>query len=73
MIFLFPMALSLVAAVMMLFGDYGLLTKIIVVAMTGAAIAMQFVPPLAVSVHFLVPLFLQLIVCGWWYFASQFE
>ena len=73
MIFIFPMALSLVAAGMILFGDYVPITKIIVVTVAGAAMAMQFIRPLAESIHFLVPLFLQLIVCGWWYFASKFE
>jgi hypothetical protein len=73
LIFLFPMALSVAAALMILFGDYGPLTKVIVVALVAVALSLQFIPPLAQSVHFLVPLFIQLIVCGWWYFASQFE
>jgi hypothetical protein len=32
---------------------------------------MQFVPELRESVHFLVPMFMQIILCMWWYFASR--
>jgi hypothetical protein len=73
MIFTVPLALSLVAAAMILFGEHGFLTKIIVVLLAGAALALQFVPALSESVHFMVPLFLQLVVCGWWYIAEFVE
>jgi hypothetical protein len=70
MIFTVPMALSLVAGAMILFGEHGLITKIIVGLLAGAALALQFAPALSESVHFLVPLSMQLVVCGWWYFAE---
>lgn len=73
LIFTVPMALSLVAAAMFLFGEHGLLTKIIVVLLTVTALALQFVPALSESVHFMVPLFMQLVVCGWWYIAEFVE
>jgi hypothetical protein len=73
MIFIVPLALSLGAAFMFVLGDYGLFTKAFVVMLVVAAASMQFLPALADTVHFLIPLFIQLIVCGWWYIASQLE
>ena len=73
MIFIVPLALSLGAALMFVLGDYGLFTKAFVVVLVAAAASMQFVPALAETVHFLIPLFIQLIVCGWWLVASRLE
>ena len=72
-IFLFPLIFSIVAAAMAVIGEYGNVTKIVVSLIVIAAACLQFVPALQASVHFLVRLFMQLIICGWWYFASQFE
>ena len=72
-IFILPLAMSLVAAVMFALGDYSLATKVVVVALVGIAASLQFVPVLAETVHFIVPLLIQLIVCGWWYVAWQLE
>ena len=73
MIFLLPLTLSIVAALMIGVGDFGLGTKGIVILAVIAAAVMQFVPVLVVNVHFLVPLFIQLLICGVWYVMSQFE
>jgi hypothetical protein len=43
------------------------------VVLTASAAGMQFIPELQVDVHFLVPLFMQLFVCGSWFFASRLE
>jgi hypothetical protein len=73
MIFLLPLALSIVASLMIAIGDYGLGTKATVIVLTVAAAAMQFAPAIAARVHFLIPLFIQLLICGCWYVMSQFE
>jgi hypothetical protein len=72
-IFLLPLVLSFVAAVWFATDDFSLVTKGIVVLFVTAAAALQFVPVFQESVHFLVPLLLQLLVCGWWYFANQLQ
>ena len=73
MIFLFPLALSLAAALMFLIGDFALPTKGFYVGLTALAAALQFVPALRAEVHFLVPLGLQLFVCGAWYFCNAMD
>jgi len=72
-VFLLPLVLSIVAAVLFALGDYGLFTKVFFGALAVIAVALQFVPAWREGVHFLVPLFLQLFVCGSWYVASQLE
>ncbi len=72
-IFLFPFVFSLFAAYQFLAGDFRLSTKIIIGLMAAGSIAMQFLPPLPDQVHFLIPLGLQLVICGWWYFASLID
>jgi len=72
-VFLFPLAFSLFAAVMFVIGDHGTFTKAFFSLLTISAIAMQFVPFLQERVHFLVPLAIQLVVCGSWYIASHLE
>jgi hypothetical protein len=72
-IFLFPLVFSVLAVFQFLWGDSSLGTKIAVAVLVLTSIALQFVPPLPELVHFLVPLGLQLIVCGWWYFANLME
>ena len=72
-VFFAPLLLSVVAAAMVLVGEFGPVTKGVVLLLTAAAALIQFVPSLRESVHFLVPLFMQLFVCGWWYFASLME
>ncbi len=67
------LVMSFAAAAMFVLGDYGIVTKVIVCLMAIAAVCLRFVPVLSDSVHFLVPLFMQLILCGWWYIASQLE
>jgi hypothetical protein len=73
MIFIFPLVLSFGAALMFVLGDYSLFTKAFIVVLVVAAASMQFVQALAEAVHFLIPLFIQLIVCGWWYVANKLE
>ena len=72
-IFFFPVVMSIAGAAMFVIGDYGVATKMIVCLLAVTAVCLQFVPVLSDSVHFLVPLFMQLTVCGWWYVASQFD
>ena len=71
MLFLFPLVLSVFAALMIAVGDYPLWAKAVALLMTLAAAAMQFVAELRAP--FLIPLFLQLIVCGWWYVGEQMD
>jgi hypothetical protein len=61
-IFLFPLALSVVGAVFILFNeDFGPAAKTFAVLLAGGSIPLLFVP----AVHFLVPLAMQLVVCIW--------
>jgi hypothetical protein len=62
-IFLFPLVTSVIASISIVLGDYAPMTKGFYVAMTAVA----------AGLHFMVPLFMQIFVCGGWYFASQFE
>ena len=73
MIFLLPFVLSFVALFFFLSGEYGSVVKGVVSVFVLAAASLQFVPTFQQSVHFLVPLFMQLFVCGWYYIASQFD
>jgi hypothetical protein len=70
-IFFAPLIMSLVATFWVVTEDNGLITKAIFLVVAGTAAAMQFVPELRESVHFLVPMFMQIILCMWWYFASR--
>lgn len=72
-LFLFPLVFSVLAACQFLWGDSGLGIKIAISVLVLTSIALQFIPPLPELVHFLIPLGLQLIVCGWWYFANLMD
>lgn len=72
-IFLFPLVFSVFAAIQFLTGDHGLGTKVAIAVLLLTSIALQFVPPLPELVHFLIPLGLQLFICGWWYFANLMD
>ena len=72
-IFLFPLVLSFVALFFFLSGESGPVVKGVIAVLVLTAASLQFVPSFQQSVHFLVPLFMQLIVCGWYYVASQFD
>lgn len=69
-IFLFPLVFSVFATYQFLSGDSGRGAKIAISVLLLASLALQFVPPLPELVHFLVPLGMQLVICGWWYFAN---
>lgn len=71
--FWIPLALSVVATAWFVSGDFGLVTKAAVVLITSTSLCLQWMPGPARSVHFLVPLFMQLFVCIWWYFARALE
>ena len=72
MIFLFPLVLSIVAAVAFAISDdVEFSTKAIAILMAAIAAALQFVPVLAEQVHFLVPLAIQLVLGGWFVIWSQ--
>ena len=74
MIFLFPLVLSGIAAVTFLLDDdVGWPAKLFHVGLAVAAAALQFVPALRESVHFTVPLLMQLYVCAAWYFLTQLD
>ena|GEM_PF-3668394 len=70
-IFFLPLALSATAAAMVLFGNYHWLAKTIVVAIVTASVLLQFVPVLQERVHFLVPLFIQIIVGGGYFLCLE--
>jgi hypothetical protein len=70
-IFFLPLALSLVAGTMVLLGSYHWIAKAIVVALVIASVLLQFVPVLQEHVHFLVPLFIQIIVGGGYFLCLQ--
>lgn len=73
-IFLIPLVLSAIATVWIVFDDdFDVIAKCIVFVVAALAVCFQFVPMLQASVHFAVPVFMQLILGGWWYFATQFE
>lgn len=72
-VFLLPLILSITATTMFVIGEYGPATKGFFVLLTGTALTLQVVPSLQLHVHFLVPLLMQLFVCGCWYFASLME
>jgi hypothetical protein len=70
-IFLLPLVMSLCAAVFALVWDFSRPTKCGIVALVAFAAALQFVPALQQSIHFLVPLFLQMLACGWCFYAAR--
>ena len=72
-IFLLPLTLSIVAALMIAVGEYGPVTKGVAVLIAVAAALLQLVPSLRESVHFLVPLLMQIFLCIWYYFVSLLE
>jgi hypothetical protein len=70
-IFFLPLALSTTAAVMVLFGNYHWFAKTIVVTIVAASVLLQFVPALQESVHFLVPLFIQIAIGGGYFLCLE--
>jgi hypothetical protein len=62
-IFLFPLAFSVVGTLMFLSADETLPAKLVMLALTATAVFLQFFSPF--EIHFLVPLALQLVVCAW--------
>ena len=70
-IFLFPLLFSIYAAFGVLWGDHERWTQVIVPVLVLISVCLQFVPYLAENVHFLVPLFIQLIISGWFYLSMQ--
>lgn len=70
-IFLIPLALSFVAALFAVLWDVTPRAKCAIIALVALAALLQFVPALRESVHFLVPLFLQLFACGIYLFAMR--
>ena len=73
MIALGILVFSVAAAAMFAVGDYSVPVKALYVGLAAGAAALQFVPALREQVHFLVPLFMQLFVCGSWAVANQME
>lgn len=72
-VFLLPLVLSFLALAYFISSDSGPVTKGVVGVLVVAAACLQFIPTLQESVHFLVPLFMQLIVGGWYYFAMHLD
>jgi hypothetical protein len=72
-IFIFPLVMSILAALVVAGGDHGWVTKLTVCLMVVTSLVLQFLVPLPDVPRLLVPLFLQLIICGWWYYASQYD
>ena len=62
-IFLGPLALSVVATLFYLNSEESLVSKCIALALVGTSVFLQFGPWF--DVHFLIPLALQLVVCIW--------
>jgi hypothetical protein len=72
-VFLFPLVLSVVALAYFISSESGPIVKGVIGVLVIAAACLQFVPSLRETVHFLIPLFMQLIVCGWYYLEMQFD
>lgn len=72
-IFFLPLVLSLVGMVFMVIGDYHPIVKGTVTVLVAASLVMQFTPGLRESIHFLIPLGLQILVSIWWLIAQQLE
>lgn len=60
-IFHLPLALGLFATIMTVVSETT--SKLIIVVVYVSSVCMQFVPRLTESVHFLVPLFMQVGLC----------
>jgi riboflavin transporter FmnP len=63
MVFIGPMVCSVAAVIMLVIVSESRARKVVAMGLAVAALAMQFVP--ALEVHFLIPLFIQLGLCGW--------
>ena len=70
-IFFLPLGLSLIAGAMVVLGQYHWLAKTIVAVLVGASVLLQFVPVLREHVHFLVPLFIQILVGGGYFLCLR--
>jgi len=68
-IFLFPLCLSCASLAYFLIADMDWKWKIFALVLVIASVTMQFAFP--AQVHFLIPLGMQLFVCGWGWFHSQ--
>ncbi|MBI3864196.1 MAG: hypothetical protein HY290_20115 [Planctomycetia bacterium] len=71
MIFLFPLIFSVGGVLFFLTTDADWKWKALAALLVVVAIVLQF--PFGESVHFLVPLFIQLAVCGWMALYWQME
>jgi hypothetical protein len=63
MIFLFPLALSVVGVLFFLVADVEWKWKFLAGTLLATSLVLQFVPDL--NVHFLVPLGIQIVLCLW--------
>jgi hypothetical protein len=63
MIFLFPLAFSIIGVLFFLAGDVEIKWKVLAVTLVVVSVVLQF--GFAGSVHFLIPLAIQIVVCGW--------
>jgi hypothetical protein len=61
MLFLFPLVLAVVGTLFYLSSDTELWTKIVMGLLLVVSLVLQF----AVPITFVVPLLIQLVICGW--------
>lgn len=67
-----PIVLGLFATIMTAISETtGNLLKLIVAAVYVSSVCMQFVPWLSESVHFIIPLFMQIGLCLWYLFVGK--
>jgi hypothetical protein len=71
-VFLFPLAYGLFATIMIVVGDGGNLLKFIVASVYLSSVCIQFIPMLHEAIHFLVPMFMQVGLCLWYFVAGRF-
>jgi hypothetical protein len=70
---LFISAAALAAAAMIVLGEYSPTTKGLALGLAVGSLAMQYVPSIQEEIHYLVPLFMQLVLVGWWWLATRLE
>ena len=73
MIFLFPLVLSVLAALLFLIGDASWVAKGIGASLAAGAFLLQFGAGLREHVHFTIPLMMQFAVCATWYFSMHLD
>jgi hypothetical protein len=72
-IFYAPLALSIVGLLFIAFGEYNPIVKILFALLVVASIVLQFTPALQSTIHFLVPLGMQIVAAIWWQIAMKLE